>query len=63
MAGYKIYYGTAPGTYEAPIVTGLVPSHAVRGLESGVLYYFSVTAFDTSGNESGYSNEVSAVIR
>lgn len=25
-------------------------------------YYFVVTAFDQSGNESGYSNEVSAII-
>jgi hypothetical protein len=32
---------------------------SVGGLESGVAYYFAVTAYDTGGLESYYSDEVS----
>lgn len=33
------------------------PAYKISGLSSGVMYYFTVTAYDTAGNESGYSNE------
>jgi len=29
----------------------------VTGLEAGKTYYFAVTAVDSTGRESGYSNE------
>jgi uncharacterized protein YfaP (DUF2135 family) len=63
LAGYKIYYGTAPGTYTASIDVGNTTSIPVATLSSSVpspgLYYISVTAYDTSGNESIYSNTIS----
>lgn len=59
LAGYKVYYGTASGTYGTPINVGNVTTYKVTGLLSDKMYYFVVTAFDTSGNESGYSNQVS----
>jgi fibronectin type 3 domain-containing protein len=31
-------------------------------VQSGQTYYYVVTAVDTSGTESGYSNQVQAVI-
>jgi hypothetical protein len=31
-------------------------------LSEGATYYFAVTAYDTSGNESGFSNEVSKIV-
>ncbi len=61
LAGYKIYHGTAPGTYLAPIVIGKQTIYTVSGLQPGT-HYFSVTAFDTFGNESGFSNEVFTTI-
>lgn len=61
LAGYRVYYGTAPGNYLQPrgqgISVGNVTSYTAIGLSNGTRYYFAVTAFDTSGNESGYSNE------
>ena len=62
LSGYRVYYGTAPGTYvQSPgqgISVGNVTSYVVSGLRSGTRYYFTVTAFDTSNNESSFSNEV-----
>ncbi len=36
------------------------PSFTVTGLETGARYYFAVTAYDTSGNESDFSSSVCA---
>jgi len=38
------------------------PAFAVTSLEKGSSYYFSVTAYDTAGNESAYSTPVCAQI-
>jgi fibronectin type 3 domain-containing protein len=62
LSGYRIYYGTAPGTYLQALGQGLnvgnVTSHTVTGLNSRTRYYFAVTAYDTANNESAFSNEV-----
>jgi len=58
LAGYLVYYGTASGNYSQtqPATTA---SATVPNLNSGTTYYFAVTAYNTNGLESGYSNEVS----
>jgi len=61
LAGYKLYYGTASGVYGAPIVIGTQTTYTVTGLAPGT-YYFAVTAYNTEGLESGFSNEVSTTI-
>lgn len=33
--------------------------HVMQGFASGTTVYLSVTAYDASGNESGFSNEAS----
>lgn len=62
VSGYRLYYGSAPGTYyQAPgagIGTGNVTRYTVADLNRSTRVYFVVTAVDTQGNESGYSNEV-----
>ena len=62
LSGYRVYYGTAPGTYRQCFGQGLsvgnITAYTLMGLSNGTRYYFAVTAFDTLGNESGYSNEV-----
>jgi hypothetical protein len=58
LAGYRIYYGTAGGNYTAMIDVGNVITCTVSNLSAGQTYYFAATAYDASGNENGYSNEV-----
>ena len=65
LAGYKIYVGTAAGLYSypgSPFVVGLTGSYTVTGLPVGQTYFFAISAFDSSGNESGLSSEVSKSI-
>jgi hypothetical protein len=64
LAGYKVYQGTGSGTYGAPITTlpKTTTSFTATGLQNGTTYFFVVTAYDNSGNESTYSNEVSKSI-
>lgn len=59
VAGYHLYYGTASGDYTQNLVLGNVTSATIGGLLGGVTYYFAMTAYDTNGVESGFSNEVS----
>ncbi|HKB74129.1 MAG TPA: hypothetical protein VKC82_07645, partial [Burkholderiales bacterium] len=62
LSGYRVYFGTAPGTYLQSLGQGIsvgnVTTYTAMGLASGTRYYFAVTDFDTLGNESSYSNEV-----
>ena len=65
LAGYKLYVGTAPGRYTyagSPVIIGLMGSYTISGLPMGQTYYFSLSAFDSSGNESALSSEVSKSI-
>lgn len=62
LAGYKIYYGVSSGEYtKVIIITDNITTYTIENLSSGT-YYFAVTAYDTAGNESAYSNEVSKTI-
>ncbi|MDH4082297.1 MAG: fibronectin type III domain-containing protein [Nitrospira sp.] len=64
VAGYKIYQATSSGVYGAPIaaIPMDVTSYAVTGLESGATYFFVVTAYNSDGTESPFSNEASTSI-
>ena len=59
VAGYRVYYGTCPHEYLQALDVGNVTSVEVSGLTAGMRYYFAVTAYDSSGNESLFSSEVS----
>lgn len=61
LAGYKVYYGTVTGTYGSPTILGKQTTYTLTGLPTGT-YYIAITAFNTSGLESGFSNEVSAAV-
>jgi hypothetical protein len=62
VSGYRVYYGTASGTYfqarGAGLNVGNTTNYTVTGLTSGTRYYFAVTVYDNLGNESDFSNEV-----
>lgn len=61
LAGFKIYCGLEPGKYD---IVEDIPDPAVDIYEKAKVltqegnYYCAATAYDTSGNESGYSNEI-----
>ena len=59
LAGYKAHYGTVSGNYSFSVDVGKHESVSISGLEIGKLYFFAVTAYDLSGNESDYSAEIS----
>jgi len=59
IAGYRAYYGMASRDYTVKIDVGNVITCEIPGLAVGMVYYFAVTAYNTSGLESDYSDEVS----
>ncbi|MGB8437101.1 MAG: LamG-like jellyroll fold domain-containing protein, partial [Burkholderiales bacterium] len=61
--GYKVHFGQSSGTYTASVDAGNKLNQAVTGLNDGTRYYFAVTAYGPQGTtESGFSNQVSAVV-
>lgn len=52
LAGYRIYRGTNPGVYGVPTTVGKITTYQYTNLLEDKTYYFTVTAFDASGNES-----------
>ena len=61
VTGYRLYYGGVSGNYANSVVLGNVTTSVVSGLASGVTYYFAVTAYNASGQESPLSKEISYV--
>jgi hypothetical protein len=59
LAGYRVHYGTDSGSYTVHTDVHNVTTYTVTGLIAGQTYYFAASAYDSSGNESGYSNQVS----
>jgi len=58
LAGYKLHYGLASRSYGTVIDVGNQTSYTLADLAVGPTYYIAATAYNTSGLESGYSNEV-----
>ena len=60
LSHYSVYCGTSSRVYSNPIPVGKTTSYTVEGLQDGQKYYCALTGTDTSGNESGFSSEISA---
>jgi hypothetical protein len=64
LAGYLVYYRTSLGAYDNWIDVGMGTSsgglitYSLTNLTKGQGYCIAATAYDTSNNESGFSNEV-----
>lgn len=68
LAGYRVYYqadsavqpfqglGASEGT--SPVEGGAATSATISGLDPGRSYYFAVTAYNSAGLESVYSNVI-----
>jgi hypothetical protein len=63
LTGYKIHYGTKPGSYSQTISIDTVgmTTYTIDGLSAGT-YYFAITAVSTGGLESEFSGEASTTI-
>lgn len=68
LKGYKVYYradspaqpfqGTGAAQGASPIDVGNYTGATISGLDPTRVYYFAVTAYNTSGTESSFSNIV-----
>ena len=61
LAGYMVYFGTSSGVYGTPLDAGTQTTYTVTGLAIGPSY-FAVTAYNTAGTESTFSNEATKII-
>lgn len=61
VAGYRVYYGPASGNYTSSVVAGNSTTTTISSLAVGSTYFFAVKAFNASGVESAFSNEISFV--
>jgi len=59
VAGYRLHYVTASGTYTQTFDVGDTTTATVSSLTPGSTYYFFVTAYNAAGVESLPSNLVS----
>jgi fibronectin type 3 domain-containing protein len=64
VVGYNIYRGTTPGGPYTKLNSSVVPgiTDTDSTVQSGLTYFYVVTAVDSSNVESVYSNEVPAAI-
>ncbi len=63
LKGYKVYMAPVWGEYKPiAILNKRKTTYQVEELQKNTTYFFVVSAFDTSGNESFSSNEVSTTI-
>jgi len=62
LDGYVLYIGTSPDDYTQYIDVGNVTTYILSDLVYDIPYYFAITAYDTVGNESDYSNQASITI-
>lgn len=59
LAGYRIYVGYQSRVYAWNLDAGLKTQATLGGLVEGTPYFLSITAYNHTGLESGFSNEVS----
>jgi fibronectin type 3 domain-containing protein len=64
VVGYNVYRSTVSGSSFTMLNSSPVNAQTYTDttVQSGLTYYYVVTAVNSSGVESSYSNQVSAVI-
>jgi hypothetical protein len=63
LAGYRVYRSVDGGAFEKVADVNEIPTYSDRAVERGKTYRYVVTAMDKSGNESGRSATVQAVLQ
>jgi hypothetical protein len=62
LAGYIVNYGNTSSNYTSSVDVGKATSYEINNVTNGKTYYVALTAYDTSGNESADSQEVSVYV-
>jgi len=62
LSGYKLYYGKATRNYSVVVDVGKVTDYVLTGVSEVNPIFFAVTAYDTSRNESPYSEELECAV-
>jgi hypothetical protein len=62
VQGYRVYFGKASGFYTNVVDVGNRTDYVVPGLDTGATYFFAATAYDATGDESNFSNEISYAV-
>jgi len=61
VVGYIVHWGRDPGVYPWQMDVMQATETAIRDLESGVPYFFTITAYDLAGTESEPSTAVAYI--
>ena len=59
LAGYRIYYGLESRNYASTVDVGNRTSYTLTDLTPEKVYYFAAKAYNSAGQESSFSNEIS----
>jgi hypothetical protein len=62
IAGYRLRYGPASGSYTNTVDAGNSLSATATGLDGGTTYYFTVVAYNTTGQSSPNAAEISYTV-
>jgi hypothetical protein len=62
LAGYKIHVGSVSRTYDRSVDVGDTTLAVIGDLTVGIPYFISVTAYDRTGNESIFSQEINVTL-
>lgn len=62
VEGYRVYYGTSSYYYTFVVDVGNQTVITISGLLPGVTYFFSATAYSTTGDESFFSGELAYAV-
>lgn len=60
VVGYKVYYGDSSRNYNNSVDVGNRTSYTIANLVEGNTYFIGITAYDSNGKESDYSDELSS---
>jgi hypothetical protein len=62
VAGYEVFCGTNSGQYDTSVDVGAATNATITGLTGGTTYYLAVLGYDSDGNQSPYSNEITNTV-
>jgi len=60
--GYRVYYGSQPGSYSNSISVSDTNSVILTNLAPNIKYYFAVKSINSASNESVFSKEISYTV-